>query len=126
MSETFTEKDKEVLVKSVEKLVRVNQELRDLLNGALKEIDNLKAKYTQLEDTVLKIKTDLQIQKSHSEIAHFNATADEDLYHYMIGEKDQDAVDYPMTKKEIERGLKKYVESSGVKVVDSDDDDECY
>lgn len=111
------EKDKEVLTKAVELLV---VKVRD----QAVEITNIKNRMKKLEDIITTLNFDLQINKSNTEIANFHANAEEDLYKFMYAEKDEDATDFPMTKADIHRGLKKYAERSGVRVVDDDSAEE--
>lgn len=107
-------KDREVLTKAVEKLVKLNQD-----QGA--EITALKLRIKKIEDDYAELRTDVAINKSNTDIANFHANAEEDLYNFMMNEKDEDATDLPMTKADIQRGLQKYVERSGVKVIDDDE-----
>lgn len=92
---------KEMLIKSVEKLVVLNQ-------NQSKEISELKDRVKKLEDEQAIMRMGMQIHQSNVGIANFHANAEEDLYNYMMEVKDDDAIDLPMTKKDVEREFKKY------------------
>jgi|GEM_PF-4030307 len=108
------EKDIDILVKSVEKVVKMVQAQDEM-------IDSLQKKLIKTEDEFANLRTTIMIEKNNIDMANFNINAEEDLHNYMMDERTKDPYDHAMTKAEINTGLRKYVEKSGVTITETDE-----
>ena len=90
--------DFDILVRSVEKLVKSYKDSQVTIVDILKKME-------KIENNILEIKGDIETTRAEANIVKFNTEADEDLYAYMMDEKSKEAVDFPMTKSEIEKNI---------------------
>lgn len=89
------EKRIDILTKSVEKLVRLNDEQDKIIN-------ELKNKLCELEKKIDKYSDNLSIIQSDIKLTKLNGDAKNELYNYMQEVKDLPAFETVLTKQEIQ------------------------
>lgn len=98
----------DVLIKSIEKLVRMMQDLQTQLAGFEIRISEFDTRVSGLETQMSGVRSEIQVMKSDVSIALHGVNAADQLHTYMVDVSRQEAMEAALTPADIMNGHNDY------------------
>ncbi len=92
--------------------------IRTALEWAVKTAQDLTKRVEAIDKRLLSVDATIALLRNQVEYTGYQVDAGDHLKEWMMEEKDKDATDFPMSKKELQAGLEDYMRRSGATITD--------